>query len=155
MKLPRVRFTVRRMMVAVAIVALSLGAIRWVVEMRHRSAAYQRRALEYAVSIRCSTGILVRMPDGRWVDRYRYQDENDRRDDAWARQLAAKYRRLSYTPWLAAGPDPPRPVRLAHPRNAFELPAKVITEVDVDQPSWDWVERPPAWTFLWTWPRRY
>lgn len=152
MKLPRLRFTVRRMMVLVATIALSLGAIRWVVEMRHRSTAYQRLRFEYEVSMMRS-GSFVRMNDGRLVDRY--EDENDRLHDAWASQLVAKYRRLSYYPWLAAEPDLPRPAPLAHPRSAFELPARITTGVDVNELRDDWFPRPPAWTFLWTWPRRY
>ena len=40
----RPRFTVRRLLIAVAIVGLLMGAGRWVVEMRTRSAAYRKRA---------------------------------------------------------------------------------------------------------------
>jgi hypothetical protein len=144
MKRPRLRFTVRRLMIAVAILALSLRAILWVAEMRTRSAAHHRRAIEF-VLITARSGSVVHTKDGRRVDRY--ENENRRREDAWARQLAEKYWHLSNYPWLAVEPDPPRPEPLAHPRSAFELP-----EEDA-RPWWDQGSDPPAWTFLWTWPQ--
>ena len=49
MKRPRLRFTVRRLMIAVAILALSISAVRWVVEMRARSIAHYLRAEDFAV----------------------------------------------------------------------------------------------------------
>jgi hypothetical protein len=137
MKLPRVRFTVRRLMIVVAVLAVGFGAIKWVAEMRARSADYRRRAFEF-VLLALRRGSMVHTDDGRWVDRY--EDENVRRHDEWARRMEAKYLRLSYYPWLAAEPDPPPPKPLAHPRNPFALPEALP------------IERPrrPAWTFLWT-----
>ena len=43
----RPRFTVRSLMIAVAIVGLLMGAGRWLFEMRTRSAAYRERAFEF------------------------------------------------------------------------------------------------------------
>ena len=123
MRWPRPRFTVRRLMVAIAILALVFGAISWVGEMCARSAAYRRRAFGFSM-LTMRRGSLIETPDGRWVDRY--NDENDLLRDAWAWRLAAKYHRLSIYPWLTAEPDAPAPQRLAHPRRALELPAQTI-----------------------------
>jgi hypothetical protein len=145
MRWPRPRFTVRRLMIAVAILAIGFGAIKWVAEMRARSSDYRRRAIEFE----CRTlrrGSMVWKGGNRWVDRF--DNENDCLRDDWARRMAAKYERLSYYPWLAAEPDPPPPLPLADPRSALELPGldcSTVTSVcDL---------RPPAWTFLWTWRR--
>ena len=58
MRLPRVRFTVRRMMVAVAVVALSLGGWLWLGEMRRRSAYYSALADAYALEAENHTGLI-------------------------------------------------------------------------------------------------
>jgi hypothetical protein len=146
MRWPRPRFTVRRLMITVAILAIGFGAIKWVAEMRARSAAYRRRAVEFRLST-LRTGSMFTTADGREVDRY--DNENDRLMDAWAWRMEAKYRRLSYYPWRAAEPDPPPPRPLAHPRSALELPERddsVVTSVRA--------LRAPAWTFLWSWRRQ-
>jgi hypothetical protein len=132
-------------MMAVVILALSLRAIFWVVEMRTRSAAHRQRAWEFAL-MRACVASFVPMNDGRWVDRY--EDENTRLRDAWARRMSEKYWHLSDYPWLAVEPDPPPPERLAHPRTAFELPELEWNGLLVGERG----SRPPAWTFLWTWP---
>jgi len=130
-------------MAGVAALALLLRAAFWVAEMRSRSAAYRVRAFEYAITT-AHTGSFVRTGDGRRVDRF--ADENVRREGEWGRRMADKYRRLSVYPWMAVGPDPPPPERLAHPRGAFEFP-----EED-DSPPREGYDSPPAWTFLWTYP---
>ena len=102
-----------------AIVAVLIGAVRWVVEMRTRSALYDRRAFEFAWSTAC-LGSIVTTKDGRRVSRY--DDENDWLEDAWACKMAKKYWRLSDYPALPVGTHPPPPERLAHPRRAIDLP---------------------------------
>ena len=144
MRLPLVRFTVRRMMVGVAITAALMGVSRWIVEMRTRSAEYKRRAWDFSW-MTARSGSLIRTRDGRWVNGY--DDENDWLLDAWACKLAEKYWRLSDRPWLPVEPDPPPPERLAHPRPATDLPA------EMESGCWNRVSRPPAWTFLLTWPQ--
>jgi hypothetical protein len=44
MGMPRVRFTVRRMIVGIAVIALALSGIVWVGKMRLLSVAYHQRA---------------------------------------------------------------------------------------------------------------
>ena len=46
--MPTPPFTVRQLMIAVAIVGLLVAAGRWIVEMRARSALYNRRAIDFA-----------------------------------------------------------------------------------------------------------
>jgi hypothetical protein len=137
---------VRRLIVAVAIVGLLMGAGRWVVEMRTRSAAYRARAFEF-VDMTGRSGKAVRAHDGRWVNGF--DDENSYLEDGWHRELAERYWRLADRPWLPAEPDPPRPERLAHPRPAAECPAELRSR----GPSCLWYNEPvyPWWTFPWTW----
>ena len=144
MRWPRPRFTMRRLMVAVAVVALFLGAANWVIAIRARSAAYYRRSYEFETMMSL-TGSAVFLPDGRMIDRY--DNDNSRLHDEWALRMAAKYWDLSIYPWRDADPDAPPPAFLAHPKSAFELPAKD------DSFAWERDFRKPAWTFLWTWER--
>jgi hypothetical protein len=74
MKWPRPRFTVRRVMVAVAILAVLIRSTLWFVEMRTWSVEYNRRAFEFGLmTYKMSSGRLT--SDGRWV--CMYDDEND------------------------------------------------------------------------------
>ena len=128
MRLSRIRprFTVRRLMVVVAIV----GLVLWLVEMRTRSAAYQKIAFQFAQypghSSRMRHAWHVKMSDGRIINYH--EDENFWPQHAWATRLANKYWKLSLRPWLAlAGPEdcPPRPEPLAHPRPPADCPAEL------------------------------
>jgi hypothetical protein len=143
MILPRVRFTVRRMMIAVAVLAIGCGATRWMAEMRARSAAHRQRASEF-YGFMFRVGSFSRTADGRSVDLS--DNENKRLMDDWELRMVAKYLRLSYYPWLTAEPDPPPPRRLAHPRSALDLPKR-----DDSLARSVLAMRPPAWTFAWTW----
>lgn len=144
MSLPRM--TTPRWLIAVAVVALGMGAVSWTATMRARSVAYRRRASELEWSA-LRDGKIVFLPDGRWYDRF--ENENHRRHDEWALRLAAKYQRLSYYPWLIADPDPPPPKPLPNPRSSRDLPGSIEPLRTSLYES-----RPPAWTFLWTrgWP---
>jgi hypothetical protein len=141
MRMPRFRFSMRRMMVAVVTLALALAAIRWVAEMKTRSADSRRRARDFgAMSIHYGSGIIT--SDGGWVGMG--EDENTRLIDRWACELSEKYWRLSDYPWLPVEPDPPPPERLARPRSGLDLPAETACS------CWNRGSRPPAWAFLWT-----
>ena len=136
-------------MIAVAIVGLLMGAGRWVVEMRTRSAACRERAFAFA-----------KRPGGAWSPNYNvitkdgeyisiHEDENYWLLHEWGRKVAEKYWRLADRPWLPVEPDPPRPERLAHPRPAVDC----LAELRSRGPSCRWSKEPvyPWWTFLWTW----
>jgi hypothetical protein len=122
-----------------------MGESLWIVEMRTRSADYNRRAWEF-LDCRRSWDRSIITKDGRSVSAY--DNENDWRKYAWACKLAQKYWRLSDYPWLPVEPDPPPPERVDHPRRAVDLPA------EMELHGWNRSSRPPAWTFLWTWRRR-
>ena len=97
MRLPRM--TTRRWMVVVAVLAPILLAAR----LLSLSAIYRAMANRYDVEFIGATPILmgpreryriVRPPSARLVR---------------ARELADKYRRASWCPWLPVEPDPPEP----------------------------------------------
>jgi hypothetical protein len=99
MCLPRFRFTVRRLMVAVAVVALILGLLR----LRPQSIAYHQQAEDYAwVTFHPDSMIIL---DGQFASR----NPATRIRDPWAWKMAEKYWRLSDYPWLPDSSDPPPP----------------------------------------------
>src|SRR5690349_21101085 len=59
MRLPRVRFTVRRMMVCVAIVAILLGTAIWTARLRRRAAHYRALAASWAAQERGQNNSVV------------------------------------------------------------------------------------------------
>jgi hypothetical protein len=90
MRLPRFRprFSVRQLMAASAIVGLLMGASRWIIEMRTRSAAYDLRAWEF-FSAGHRLGKASVRKDGSSVNLY--DDENDLLNEAWALKMARSY----------------------------------------------------------------
>jgi hypothetical protein len=135
MRLPRVRFTVRRMMVAVAIASLSLGAAAGVLRLSRLQTAYRERAALHAGEMSNLSaqdtriyrarerlaaegvpdpggylGLGTRLP----APRERIEELNDRRNGVlfrweWHKKMRAKYERAAERPWLALEPDPPEP----------------------------------------------
>ncbi len=105
MKLPRVRFTIRRIMVAVAIVAmLFIGVVLW-----RRSQEYRRRAeshdlllwsaLPVAIDEAASPGRLGGgLSVGGLLRRAKYHHE-----------MSRKYWWAAARPWVSVDPDPPPP----------------------------------------------
>jgi hypothetical protein len=113
MSLPRVRFTVRRMMVAVAIVALliygcmvrrhrlSLAALCQIADrgVRHTGASYRLEdGIETLRTVK--TGAPALTPA---------EVEGRRRRAAYWVALGRKYERAALIPWLPVAPDPPEP----------------------------------------------
>jgi hypothetical protein len=96
-RFPRVRFTVRRMMIAVAIVGGLIAGAQWCAKMARLSRAYAVKAdfFESAAAPRTPPASLG-MGQEEW-DRARRKMGN----------LVLEYRRLSHAPWLA--PDPTEP----------------------------------------------
>jgi hypothetical protein len=93
MRLPRPRFTVRRLMVAVAVVGLMFGFGAW---LARRSAEFQKKSDSYLGTVRVMYSI------GRWKPRG--FDRN-----SWAWGMAQKYHDAARHPWLPVAPDPPEP----------------------------------------------
>ena len=146
----RPRFTVRRLMIAVAIVGFLMGSSLWVVKMRSRSADYRRRAHDLVSSTGhfWNLNYSVTTKDGRSVSVHETEDLC--LHDAWARGLAEKYWQLSLRPWLPVEPDRPCP-QAAHPRSAVDCPAEI--HEGRMRPECQWYARPvyPWWTIPWTW----
>lgn len=115
MRLPGVRFTVRGMMIAVAVIALVVGGgITWA-----RQRAYKRMASAYAVrQTALEKGV------GRWLARERRRKleglpldcglegpyyRRSEKEVQWNALLRRKYERAAARPWLPVEPDPLEP----------------------------------------------
>jgi hypothetical protein len=98
MPLPRVRFTMRRMMVAVAVVAMLLCTGMQVSRMSYRAYIYR---LKFSLNRRNADG-YARQAD-------RYGDPRSAARAVHSRILAEKYERAARYPWLPIEPDPPLP----------------------------------------------
>ena len=121
LRLTRVRFSVRRMMVAVAVVAALLTGGIQAMKMSQLTEVHRRKAAEYAryaESFRTNVPVFERLEiywsersdDPRspvkikWCGVYaRY----NRRCSSYYERLKEKYEYLASHPWLAASPDPP------------------------------------------------
>jgi hypothetical protein len=94
--------TTRRLMLAVALVAASLGGFGWVEALIQRRALCLRRATDYAV--RRQT-LCCRLPDHPTAE----ERDRNRILAAYYDRLVQKYERAAARPWLPVEPDPPRP----------------------------------------------
>jgi hypothetical protein len=104
MRMPAVRFTIRRMMVAVAIVGVMLWTTLW---LGTRIRAYRWMAQYHAVH---RWTVPMAGPPGtapRGVDSRGEVTSADR--NRWHAALEAKYLRAAQYPWLSIEPDPPEP----------------------------------------------
>jgi hypothetical protein len=103
MRVPRVRFTIARTMVVVAVIAVLLGAVAML-----RRRAYLRKLADYhaeaARHIRFDHGSIIR-PDGAYV----HIAVAPPRLADYHEDLAGKYERAARYPWLPVEPDPPEP----------------------------------------------
>jgi hypothetical protein len=96
MRLPRVRFTVRTMMVAVAVAGVLSVAFRcW-----HLSEEYQRLAIEHDIRalLAGGCGSSASETGANRLLRVRYHES-----------LRAKYHYAAGHPWITVEPDPPSP----------------------------------------------
>ncbi len=91
---PRVRFTVRRLMVAVALAALVAGLIARSRQMSEVAARHEAGVIEHSQMMPLPNGGLVELLDN-WGQ--------------WHRAMAEKYRRAARYPFLPVWPDPPGP----------------------------------------------
>jgi hypothetical protein len=126
MNVPRVRFTVRWIMVAVAVVAVGLGVraqlarwhqLKWSYEIRAlrlgRSVAYFRARGDMshedwvahcqAVDKRNRSG----PPSWGWAEPYGEEPAVARRHADYLELLRKKYQRAARQPWWSVEPDPP------------------------------------------------
>jgi hypothetical protein len=94
MKFPRAQFTVRRMMVAVALASLAIGMIARSRQMREVAARHEAEAHQHSQMMPLPNGGLVELFDTR---------------GQWHRAMAEKYGRASRYPFLPDVADPPEP----------------------------------------------
>jgi hypothetical protein len=116
MRLPRVRLTVRRLLVAVAVVEAAAG----VEALRRRSEGFRELALYHASEETLyldharlwdegqSAGCTEIPPDAT-PEEYAQGARRCRLRAAYAAGLSRKYERAAARPWLPVAPDPPRP----------------------------------------------
>lgn len=94
MRLPRVQFTLRRLIVAVALVGTILGVLAGRRSQFRGLAAYHSAKGRAMIN-----GGLPRDDSAAWkLER-----------DLWHGVLAEKYKRAARYPWLPVAPDPPEP----------------------------------------------
>jgi hypothetical protein len=107
MRVPRVRFTVRRMMIAVAIIGATLGSmvsiVNWLTWSRdcHRRASVHRRAGDYE-----SLMAGDHRPEYGF---HPYLATKYERRAAHHVQMRLKWERAAWHPWTQVAPDPPEP----------------------------------------------
>lgn len=115
MKLLRARFTVRRLMIGILLLALLMGgADLWRRRVKRLNLAayhdYQESAL-----LRSSLSYMVRASDAALSGQKDVHSLNYRKADWTARmaeyhkRLSEKYEQASRAPWRQIAPDPPRP----------------------------------------------
>jgi hypothetical protein len=130
MRLPRVQFTVRRLMIAVAVVAILFG-VGLHIRLSRLSANFAKRAAMYAKfeSVWREQGLFCREQEEqlrKWANDPRQgvdgpefwgrlaQDETDRAEKLktladFDASMKAKYEAVARRPWLPVEPDPPSP----------------------------------------------
>ena len=118
MKLPRVRFTVRRMMVAAAIVA---AATALAVNLYRRSQRFRRIAAEFVIKedlanapIPPGSGfspddIRIEYRPGASYEAIELGLQAKPKNAAYYTLMRMKYERYARYPWLPVAPDPPEP----------------------------------------------
>ena len=114
--MPRFRFTIRRMMVAVAIVAILLAAG---IILAQRSAAYRDRAARHAFAewlldseakMRRATPLAgIEGPGAALLKTFPNDHDRTAAQAAYQAAMRAKYERAARYPWLPVARDPPEP----------------------------------------------
>jgi hypothetical protein len=112
MKVPRVRFTMRLMMVAAAVVGTVLGLAHWF-ESR---AAWLRARRDFHSDRWTLTIVEPRGEDGRVTGPLQVTEYGGRpvdglraRRELWNYRMFKKYIKAAENPWLPVEPDPPEP----------------------------------------------
>jgi hypothetical protein len=110
MRLLRVRFTIWRLMIAIAIIGLPLGLIAEEEEVRQRRLSESYRSLAAYHESRTVASIACSRTRCTFTDhRGRIMRSDEVRASDWHRRLAEKYRHAAARPWLPVEPDPPLP----------------------------------------------
>ncbi len=105
-RLPRVRFTVRRLMVAVALAAVAIGGVAWVARVERLASEYRRQYARHSAEVQ-RYGEEASKALGLGGGRERHVRAS--RLAAYHARLESKYGRAAHNPWLPVEPDPPPP----------------------------------------------
>lgn len=106
MRLPSVRFTIRSLMIVVAIAGLALAGL----QVRRRQTTYRQQAAAHAaqeVALRTRAEWAGRMARKGYVPR-REEVDSRAQADHHAR-LKVLYEQAASRPWMSITPDPPGP----------------------------------------------
>src|SRR5271170_1064681 len=123
----KVRFTVRWMMVAVAIVALIIGCQLQYTRLQRLSEQYEGRVIN-AKRLVAQARLTASFSHEDWLSHCREIDRMNRKHPpfqiargyppelskeliAYGESIRLKYERAARYPWLPVRPDPPRPSR--------------------------------------------
>ena len=110
MKMTRVRFTVRSMMVVVAIVALSMWA-KFQVEARRTY--FSQVVRQYYEKGMVASAFAYSDPGGATMEERMKADAVRRaKASAYYSELIQKYEHAARCPWLPVAPDPPEPKKI-------------------------------------------
>jgi hypothetical protein len=128
MPLPRVRITVRRLMVAVVVVGIILGSIAQVLRLRRFARAHEAKAAEIRIAMKArsinaetagNTEEAIRRMASEYpaqansllpgASKYQRSREAHKRKVDYYERLLEKYSRAARHPWLTVSPDPPEP----------------------------------------------
>jgi hypothetical protein len=102
MRLPRVRFTIWRMMVAVAVLAVLLASVVWAARMAWLSKSYRGHAFSLGLIEADTTRSLTLTMGKRGKAKLRRYQE-------YFRSLRLKYEHAARYPWLPVEPDRSEP----------------------------------------------
>lgn len=122
MRIHRVRFTLQRMVLAVAVLALIIGALR-IVWLRN---GYQKAAVYYAAMEKLQRDLqrfgeedaraeeelalaFGQKVSGEQKEQQATEARGMQRLADWYAELKRKYERAAARPWLPVDPDPPPP----------------------------------------------
>lgn len=103
MRLPHVRYTVRRMMVVVLIVAIMLATH---VTLQRRRVRFERLSHYHIQSIRIESFCSCAPSEPEESD---VLSDKALRQALWHLKLSRKYGEAARRPWLPVSPDPPEP----------------------------------------------
>ena len=109
MKLHRARFTVRRMMVAVAIVGVIVGG--WIeIAKGRRRARFDELSQEYYLRMLNCSVITYSGPGGaHFEELVKAKEARNAKPLAYYAEMFRKYRSAARYPWLPVAPDPAEP----------------------------------------------
>jgi hypothetical protein len=118
MRLPRLKFTIRALMIAVAIVALGLGLWFQIQKWRRLAAVYQAEAARHAaLETEYQRRLLWDLGPGHARPAWLAGVASLELHVAHHANLAEKYRDAADRPWWPAPPDPPPPTKKDDPES--------------------------------------